>query len=646
MNAFSFLRGEMLIWLVFSGILLSAIGLFLFWFLPPLRRLGAALSETLAALGPAGEPWTLDRSTTVRQVVATHPELRQAWQETEQRIIAVPVSGRLRVLMLGSPRDLWTPNRLLAGRLNVELAEAVPNLLVGVGLFFTFLFLTGALMGATSALSQQGGASADLLDATRGLLDTAGGKFLTSLAGLGASVGWTVAARRAMARVQDRCELLLEALAERLPPNGTELALVEQLRQGEAVNTRLDAGHARAGELLTVAREQRQLFVQFRDQVAEHLGRSISASIVPEMEAMSRRIVASLDGLTGQISAMNQQALEQMMRDHAGLIQQSTRHEMGELRAALTLMSERLQASAGTLVNGADDVAGVLRGAGQDLQMQLTAASRAWSDSAQATSNAFGSSIATSVDALGRAGTTLGSTMEQAVASFSQSAAQATQSLQQAGSELESGVTRIGGVLCRGAEDLDAAQHKLATSAVAMRDVLADMSSQGRQGADQIRAVAQQLRDTLAQLDQVQPRWAGTTDRLGQIAEEIGRALASVETLARQQQTLVETVGQSAPQALEAVRQVGTMLEQSGRDTAAAMQSGRDALTGSSAVLAAAVESVRSSIEQGAAQALAQQQQLDGHLARAVGQIGGAVRELATFTRSLEDLLEERVAAV
>mgnify|MGYP003614882401 CR=1 FL=1 len=591
MNAFSFLRGEMLIWLVFSGILLSATGLFLFWFLPPLRRLGAALSETLAALGPAGEPWTLDRSTTVRQVVATHPELRQAWQETEQRIIAVPVSGRLRVLMLGSPRDLWTPNRLLAGRLNVELAEAVPNLLVGVGLFFTFLFLTGALMGATSALSQQGGASADLLDATRGLLDTAGGKFLTSLAGLGASVGWTVAARRAMARVQDRCELLLEALAE-------------------------------------------------------HLGRSISASIVPEMEAMSRRIVASLDGLTGQISAMNQQALEQMMRDHAGLIQQSTRHEMGELRAALTLMSERLQASAGTLVNGADDVAGVLRGAGQDLQMQLTAASRAWSDSAQATSNAFGSSIATSVDALGRAGTTLGSTMEQAVASFSQSAAQATQSLQQAGSELESGVTRIGGVLGRGAEDLDAAQHKLATSAVAMRDVLADMSSQGRQGADQIRAVAQQLRDTLTQLDQVQPRWAGTTDRLGQIAEEIGRALASVETLARQQQTLVETVGQSAPQALEAVRQVGTMLEQSGRDTAAAMQSGRDALTGSSAVLAAAVESVRSSIEQGAAQALAQQQQLDGHLARAVGQIGGAVRELATFTRSLEDLLEERVAAV
>ena len=98
----------MLIWLVFSGILLSALGLFLFWFLPPLRRLGAALSETLAALGPAGEPWTLDRSITVRQVVATHPELRQAWQETEQRIIAVPVSGRLRVLMLGSPRDLWT----------------------------------------------------------------------------------------------------------------------------------------------------------------------------------------------------------------------------------------------------------------------------------------------------------------------------------------------------------------------------------------------------------------------------------------------------------------------------------------------------------------------------------------------------------
>ncbi|GKQ57743.1 hypothetical protein ACU6VG_13800 [Sphaerotilus sulfidivorans] len=53
MNAFSFLRGEMLIWLVFSGILLSAIGLFLFWFLPPLRRLGAALSTRGLARLPA-----------------------------------------------------------------------------------------------------------------------------------------------------------------------------------------------------------------------------------------------------------------------------------------------------------------------------------------------------------------------------------------------------------------------------------------------------------------------------------------------------------------------------------------------------------------------------------------------------------------
>ena len=56
---------------------------------------------------------------------------------------------------------------------------------------------------------------------------------------------------------------------------------------------------------------------------------------------MSRRIVSSRRPDRPD-PAMNQQALEQMMRDHAGLIQQSTRHEMGELRAALTLMSERL----------------------------------------------------------------------------------------------------------------------------------------------------------------------------------------------------------------------------------------------------------------------------------------------------------------
>ena len=143
--------------------------------------------------------------------------------------------------------------------------------------------------------------------------------------------------------------------------------------------------------------------------------------------------------------------------------------------------------------------------------MQLTAALRAWSDfrRRRPRTRSAAASPPRSI-ALGRAGTTLGSTMEQAVASFSQSAA-ATQSLQHGWQRAGERRACIGGVLGRGAEIW--MRRKLATSAVvAMRDVLADMSSQGRQGADQIRAVAQQPRRHLAQPDGA-AALAGTTDR-------------------------------------------------------------------------------------------------------------------------------------
>jgi hypothetical protein len=80
----------------------------------------------------------------------TNPAVEAAWSETEVRVITLPNDHRSIHVMLGAPRDIWSSHFLLGRQLNLSLAEAVPNLLVGIGLLFTFLFLSLALTKATS----------------------------------------------------------------------------------------------------------------------------------------------------------------------------------------------------------------------------------------------------------------------------------------------------------------------------------------------------------------------------------------------------------------------------------------------------------------------------------------------------------------
>jgi hypothetical protein len=56
-------------------------------------------------------------------------------------------------VLLSSVDDVWQPVRLLQRRFNFAMFEAIPNVAVGLGLLFTFVFLTLALTDATAALA-------------------------------------------------------------------------------------------------------------------------------------------------------------------------------------------------------------------------------------------------------------------------------------------------------------------------------------------------------------------------------------------------------------------------------------------------------------------------------------------------------------
>ena len=107
------------------------------------------------------------------------------WRAFARTLVAVPHQDSA----LGATRRPAThfDERILAqAGVNLRLYAAVPNYLVGLGLLFTFLGLVAALYFASAGV-----ASASVQDAQGALRDLLGAatfKFVTSIAGLGASI--------------------------------------------------------------------------------------------------------------------------------------------------------------------------------------------------------------------------------------------------------------------------------------------------------------------------------------------------------------------------------------------------------------------------------------------------------------------------
>lgn len=348
---------------VFAGLIwLAAVGAYFLWYRPAVRSVATGLRRINAALSQRPIEWP-DAQGRVRTALKDHPNFASSWLETHERVIELSVAGKPKAAMFGTPRDLWNPAELLSRNFNFGLAETVPNILVGVGLFFTFVFLSWALVDTTAALTP-GISSDQTQQAISKLLRVAGGKFLTSLAGLSASIIWTYQSKRALSDLGKACDDFLEALAKVVSFNGGEAVLLKQIElAGDSVGL--------TEELLTEAREQTGTFKRFETDLAVTLAGAITKSFSPQMEAMTAKLVSAIDGLSEKLGSMNQDALKKMLEDFAGMLKQATDSEMTQLRTTLTELSTKLEGAGVTLGKGATGAAEAINEAGAQLVVRV-----------------------------------------------------------------------------------------------------------------------------------------------------------------------------------------------------------------------------------------------------------------------------------
>ncbi|MEO1020298.1 MAG: hypothetical protein AAFY56_21810 [Pseudomonadota bacterium] len=137
------------------------------------------------------------------------------------------------------PREDFNEVLFTRAGINLRLWHALPNIMVGVGLFFTFLGLIAALYFASRGVAASDIAVAQA--ALGDLLAAATFKFVTSVVGLGSSIVLSLSEKSQMHHFHQRVAQLCGALEARMVPLTSERLAEAQLQETRIQTAKLES---------------------------------------------------------------------------------------------------------------------------------------------------------------------------------------------------------------------------------------------------------------------------------------------------------------------------------------------------------------------------------------------------------------------
>ncbi len=275
---FALLAGEAVPWIL-SAVILA--GAFVLWlaFRTRLEPVVAALARARRAVEACEGPAAFRaRFARISRELGADPVLGEAWKAWVPTVQPFPGDGDV-LAYARRPREHFDQG-LLVRALNLRFYESVPNLLVGLGLLFTFVGLVAALHFAS-----RGVAAADVALAQASLRDLLGAatfKFATSIAGLAASLLFTWRERSRLHRAQRELARFCDALEARMVPLTAEGLAAAQL----------EVLHQQRQDLARLARSD---FAELPEAVERTFAAEIARAFAPLHEAMAR-IAGTLEG--------------------------------------------------------------------------------------------------------------------------------------------------------------------------------------------------------------------------------------------------------------------------------------------------------------------------------------------------------------
>ena len=307
-----------------------------------IRPLLAALQQAREALPCPQEVSREAHLEAVRRHMKADPRLGGLWDEYERTFIhSDAATGKTEVYSTVDAELFFNEERILAAQgMNLQVYQAIPGYLTGMGILGTF-------WGLTVGLSQVNLASQDievLREGIRGLLEGIGTKFSTSLWGLVLSllVSWYEKRKRNQVRHQIRdLQELMDALCPRRPQ---EAWLADMLGENRRQTVALDRVNNEMAEALAEAVSR-----QFARSVTPALNSLVGA--IEELNRSGTQQVAQAisDGAGKQMTLLGQ------VLDNVQLTLANTVSQSGELQEKLhARMGEQVQDMSATVRNVLD----------------------------------------------------------------------------------------------------------------------------------------------------------------------------------------------------------------------------------------------------------------------------------------------------
>jgi len=391
--------GGLLLWAGRSGVQLQT----------QAARLIRALREATGQVAGAanGSAFT-SQYEAISERLAKSPVLGATWRAWRETLV-LPVRPNRPVRATERPEawfDIGLMNSAAIGG-DLRYHAALPNLLVGAGLLFTFLGLAFALSSASAIVTGDPTARSDALKA---LLDAASFKFFTSVVGLFLSIGYALFRKRKLRSVEAALAAWCGALEERIP-TVTALSLQQEaneLLQAQAtqmeaftnelavsIGTALDtAFDKRLGEHIGPLAEALEKLASGLDTRSESSVKQMLDAFLEQLQGgTGDKMSAVADTLAGLVTSLN--GMKDGLRDAGQRMADAAdgmTRRMGEgAEAALATVTGQMTGVAETLREVATQTRTAGASAGQELAARIEAAARGFEQSARTVAETLGS---------------------------------------------------------------------------------------------------------------------------------------------------------------------------------------------------------------------------------------------------------------
>ena len=268
-----------------------------------------------------------------RERMGSARRLTHAWTEFAETLIVPEASGPIR--NTARPQQYFNLHAAIEAGLPLSFYQSLPNIFVGVGLLLTFVGLVSALHFSAQGVTSPNVAEAQ--HALEGLLKAATFKFLTSIAGVLASIVLSLAFRHLARRLQVAFDRLNSALEARLHFVTAEAIALDQQQELKRQSLQLE-----------------RFNTDFAVELANALDQKLSTTLAASLTQAVQPVVMAVESLSGNFGTQNQDAIGKMIGEFQSSLKQSAGAEMQNVVTALSNIRETLdRTSAGMGENGA-----------------------------------------------------------------------------------------------------------------------------------------------------------------------------------------------------------------------------------------------------------------------------------------------------